>query len=56
MGQAHPSAHHDESKADLPAPRHDTEKPDITKIQQENMQLRELAVQLSKLVLKIVVK
>jgi hypothetical protein len=55
MGQAHPTARHNESKANLPALRHDIEKAVTQKLQEENAQLRELVVQLSKLVIKVVV-
>jgi hypothetical protein len=55
MGQAHPSARHDESKANLPALARKSEKPKTQALQQENAQLRELVVQLSKLVIKVVI-
>jgi len=56
MGQAHPSARDDESKANLPTLVPKPEKPNTNELQQENAQLRELVVQLSKLVIKVVVE
>jgi len=56
MGEVvHPTARRDESKADLPALPRNSEKPDTQTLQQENAQLRELVVQLSKIVVKVVV-
>ncbi|MGB6543675.1 MAG: hypothetical protein WBF03_22730 [Xanthobacteraceae bacterium] len=56
MGQAHPTARNNESKANLPTLRHEIEKPDTQALQKENAQLRELVVQLSKIVIKVVIK
>ncbi len=55
MGQAHPSARHDESKANLPALERNSEKQDTQTLKQENAQLRELVVQLSKIVVRVVI-
>jgi len=55
MGQAHPSARQDESKANLPPLPTNSEKRDTQTLQQENAQLRELVVQLSKIVVKVVI-
>jgi hypothetical protein len=55
MGQAHPSARHDESKANLPPLPRNSEKQETQTLQQENAQLRELVVQLSKIVVKVVI-
>jgi hypothetical protein len=56
MGQAHPTARNNESKANLATRRHEIEKPDTQALQKENAQLRELVVQLSKIVIKVVIK
>jgi hypothetical protein len=56
MGQAHPTARNNESKANLPTLRPEIEKPDAQALQKENAQLRELVVQLSKIVIKVVIK
>jgi hypothetical protein len=56
MGQAHPTARNNESKANLATLRHEIEKPDTQALQKENAQLRELVVQLSKIVIKVVIK
>jgi hypothetical protein len=56
MGQAHPAARDDESKANLPTLVPKSEKTNTQELQQENEQLRELVVQLSKLVIKVVVE
>lgn len=56
MGQAHPAARDDESKAKLPTLIPKSEKANTQELQQENEQLRELVVQLSKLVIKVVVE
>jgi hypothetical protein len=56
MGEVvHPTARRDESKADLPALPRNSEKLDTQALQQQNAQLRELVVELSKIVVKIVV-
>jgi len=56
MGEVvHPTARRDESKADPPALPRNSEKPDTKALRQENAQLRELVVQLSKIVVKVVV-
>jgi len=51
----HPTARNDESKADLPAQPRNSEKLDTQTLKQENAQLRELVLQLSKIVVKVVV-
>ena len=53
--RTHPTARRDESKADLPALPRNSEKLDTQTLKQENAQLRELVVQLSKIVVKVVV-
>jgi hypothetical protein len=50
------SVQHNESKADLPTPARNSEKPDTQALQQENAQLRDLVVQLSNIVVRVVVK
>jgi hypothetical protein len=51
----HPTARRDESKADLPTLPRNSEKLNTQALQQQNAQLRELVVQLSKIVVKVVV-
>ena len=53
MGSAHPSRIHERHAS--PPPRHDDERVDIGALVEENSQLRELVIQLSKLVIKNVV-
>ena len=55
MGPAHPTVCNDESKANLPTLRHEIAKPETQGLKEENAQLRELVVQLSKIVIKVVV-
>jgi hypothetical protein len=55
MGQAHPTACDNESKANLPTLRHEIAKPETQALKDENAQLRELVVQLSKIVIKVVI-
>jgi hypothetical protein len=56
MGESHPTARHEESKAKLPTLSRNPEKLDTQALRQENAQLRELVVQLSKIVIKVVVE
>jgi len=55
VGQAHPSTRHHERNANLPLLRRDIDQLDLHALQEENSQLRELVIQLSKLVIKNVV-
>ncbi len=56
MGEVvRPTARHDESEADLLALPRNSEKLDTEALQQENAQLRKLAVELSRIVVKVVV-
>jgi len=55
MGQAHPQPRDNERHPGLSPLRHDVEQIDIHALQEENAQLRELVIQLSKLVIKNVV-
>ncbi len=55
MGQAHPTACDNESKANLPTLRQEIAKPETQALKEENTQLRELVVQLSKIVIKVVI-
>jgi hypothetical protein len=55
VGQAHTSTRHHERNANLPPIRRDIDQLDVHALLQENTQLRELVIQLSKLVIKNVV-
>lgn len=56
MGQVQPSTRHQERKANHSALWRDIEGLDVHALQEENTQLRELVIQLSKLVIKNVVE
>lgn len=50
------SVQHNQSEADLPTLVRNSEKPDTLALEQENAQLRNLVVQLSNIVVRVVVK